>query len=175
MWFIDSFNSAGSGADVDGINKNTNSLGPSPAASNTPAGHTDNAKALRTEFTARLAASAARRGVTATPYFIFVGDWCVSDNPTTGTPADYSTNAHVERWKSHVRFGQRWAARHPTRSPSTSLAFATCSELAVGSFTERRKQPPRQSTRTIGAGGGYDLVYGGAENHRTGIGAESLA
>lgn len=82
----------------------SNSLGPSPAASNTPAGNTDNFKALRTYLLARIAAAATTDGYTIGDAgimvrFIIEGEHCLSDSPTAGTPPDYSTNAHCEQWR----------------------------------------------------------------------------
>jgi hypothetical protein len=81
-----------------------NSLGPSPAPSNTPAGNTDNFKALRNYLLARINSAATTGGYSigdngVRVRFIIEGEHCLSDSPTPGTPPDYSTNANNEQWR----------------------------------------------------------------------------
>jgi len=94
VWLLSQYNDFASG-------ESSNSIGPSPAASNTPAGYTDNAKALITQLATDIAAAATAEGLTPANIrlvFVLCTEWSVSDTPTTGTPPDYSTNAHCEQW-----------------------------------------------------------------------------
>lgn len=94
VWLLSQFNDFAAG-------ESANSIGPSPAASNTPAGYTDNAKAIITQLQTDLDAAATAEGLTPSNIRLVVvlcSEWALSDTPTSGTPAAYVTNADNDQW-----------------------------------------------------------------------------
>lgn len=118
--------------DFSGSNT-ANSRGPSPAASNTPSGYTDNAKAIRSWWIARLTNALAADGRFAAGAiklrFRLINEWRVSDSPNNN-PTVYVTDADYEGWGNLGAESDRGFVNSTTDCCHIDLArLATFAEL----------------------------------------------